>query len=170
MRPITRITTGVGIAGVMTAMALTMPQAAQAAPTECEPGSTSYTFSSHSAEKEVAGTTRITNDGTKTRPVSVKAEISESFTATVSASVSVDSVLSPVKAELSASASKSESITSGASVGKVNLKAGETVRVTYGFETVEFSGKRTTCQSNGKVGEPVYFSGTAPTGTYYSVT
>jgi hypothetical protein len=159
-----------GTTGLMAAVGVVAaPGAANAAPTECEPGYVSTSFSSSSSGQEPIGSTSVTNVTGTTAPVSITSTVTRTDSASVTGSVSVESVLVPLKAEVSATAQSSLTVTSGATLGSMTLPAGGSATVVFGFEQVSFSGSQKTCQSNGQFGSPTYFDGQAPTGTYFAI-
>lgn len=155
-------------AGLVAASAI-LPSAASAYTTECEPGTVHTTFNSYSvANSQVpAGSVTATNVNGTTAPVSAIVDRTTSLGASVTGSVSFDSIIAPLKAEISATATASESWSAGMSFGPYILAPGESWNVIYGYEQVAFSGSQSTCQLNGMSGPEQHFSGTAPTGTYY---
>ena len=155
----------VSTAGFLAGSAV-LPMAASAADTVCEPGHVETSFSQSSSNKEAVGSVTLTNTSGSTAPISATVSRTNSSSATVTGSVSVDSIIAPLKAEISASATASQSWTVGAVVGPATIPAGQSLIATYGFNTVSFSGSQKTCNSVGQFGPTTSFSGTAPTGTY----
>jgi hypothetical protein len=88
------------------------------------------------------------------------------LTASITGSVSFDSIAVPLKAEISAEASSSATWSAGAAIGPFSVPAGQSYMVTYGFNQVSFAGTQSTCQLNGMTGPEEHFSGTAPAGVY----
>ncbi len=138
--------------------------AALANDTVCEPGYTSTTFSTSSTGFEPAGALTVQNTSAEARTIDGLVQSTNTLEGSVTGSLSVESVLSPVKAELSATASASASWTAGATI-PIEVPANGEATVTYGYSTVEFAGSQRFCQSNGQFGPATNFSGTLPTAT-----
>lgn len=155
-------------AGLIAASAV-LPTAASAGITECEPGSVSTTFN-HAAvanSEVVAGSVTLINSSGIDAPVSATVQQSSTVEASVTGSVSFESIASPLQAEISATAMSSQTWTAGAALGPLNVPAGQTYIATYGFNQVSFSGSQKSCQLDGMFGPETHFSGTAPTGLYF---
>lgn len=156
------------IAALAAASVFVPVAAASAAETECEPGYVDTSFTSSASQLEPVSSITGTNpEGatiSQTFTVGTTSTTSHSFTG----SMSFDSVLSPLKAQVSGTAASSFSWDAGTTIGPIDIPAGQTVNVIYGFATVSFAGSQRTCQSNGLFGPSSSFSGTAPTGVYTS--
>lgn len=145
--------------------ALAFPAMATAAPTVCSPGYVNTTFSQSAAGFHAAGSVSGTNTTDTTREILFTVDHGVSLAASVTGSVSVDSVLSPVKAQLSATATSSQSWSAGVQI-PVTLAPHQTSVITYGYNTVTFTGSQKTCGNDGQFGPSSSFSGVAPTGTH----
>ncbi|WP_130178180.1 hypothetical protein [Cryobacterium sp. SO1] len=147
---------------------MAFPAAANAAETVCEPGYVDTSFTQSASGFEAAGSTAGSNGTDTTREITLQVQHESTHSASVTGSISLDSVLSPVKAQLAATATASESWTAGASI-PVTLAPGETATVVYGYSTVTFSGSQRTCTGAGQFGPSTSFSGQAPTGTQFNL-
>jgi hypothetical protein len=156
------------VAALVAATVFVPSVAATAAPTDCEPGYVDTTFSSSSSNAEPVGSFTGTNPAGA--PIQQTFTVSTSTTRTyeLTGSVSFESVLAPLKAEVSATAASSVTWEAGTTIGPIEIPAGGSVDVIYGYNTVSFSGSQRTCQSNGQYGAATTFSGVAPTGAYTS--
>jgi len=157
------------VAGAATGLivgGVAFPLAANARLTECEPGYVNTTFSESATDFVPVGTVSATNTQDTAQDMSLAVTNETSHSASITGSVSLESVLVPVKAELAATATASSSWTAGATF-PVTVAPHATAVVTYGFATVTFSGSQTTCLSDGQFGAPTSFSGEAPTATHF---
>lgn len=155
-------------AGLIAGSAI-LPASASAAVTECEPGYVSTTFN-HAAvanSEVVAGSVTLTNASGVDAPVSASVSHTTTVEASVTGSVSFESIVSPLQAEISATATASQTWTAGSALGPMTVPAGQSYIATYGFNQVSFSGSQRSCQLDGMFGPETYFSGTAPTGIYF---
>jgi hypothetical protein len=156
------------VAALVAATVFVPAVAATAAPTECEPGYVDTTFTSSASNYEPVSSFTGTNPSGA--PIQQSFSVSTSTTRSyeISGSVSFESVLAPLKAEVSATAASSVTWEAGTTIGPVEIPAGGTVNVIYGYNTVSFEGSQRTCQSTGQYGPASTFSGVAPTGAYTS--
>lgn len=154
-------------AGVI-AGSVIFPTSASAGLTECEPGTQTTTFNQAAVtnSETVVGAIVVRNDSPAAAPVGATVERTDSLGATVTGSVSFESIAAPLQAEISASATASQTWSAGAVIGPVQLEPGQSLTATYGFNQVSFSGSQRSCQLDGMFGPEEYFSGTAPTSTY----
>ena len=154
-------------AGVI-AGSVIFPTSASAGFTECDPGTQTTTFNQAAVanSETVVGAIVVRNDKPAATPVAATVEHTDSLGATVTGSVSFESIAAPLQAEVSASATASQTWSAGAVIGPTPLEPGESLTATYGFKQVSFSGSQRSCQLDGMFGPAEYFSGTAPTATF----
>ncbi|GAA3288169.1 MULTISPECIES: hypothetical protein [Arthrobacter] len=154
-------------AGLVAGSAI-LPSAASAYTTECEPGTVHTTFN-HAAvanSQVPAGSVTANNVNGTNNSVTAVVDRTTTLSASVSGSVSFDSIIAPLQAEISAEVSNSATWSAGGTIGPFSVPAGQSYIVTYGFNQVSFSGTQSTCQLNGMAGPVQQFSGTAPAGVY----
>ena len=166
------IATFSSVAALVAATVFAPAVAANAAPivvpTECSPSYVETTFSSSSSNQEPVSSITGTNpDGV---PIQQSFSVSTSSTssASITGTVSFESVLAPLKAEVSGTAASSVTWEAGTEIGPFEIPAGGEVNVIYGYTTVSFAGSQRVCQSTGQYGPATTFTGVAPTGTYTS--
>jgi hypothetical protein len=154
----------VGAAVALVAVGLAVPTAANAAPTECEPGTVSSTLTKDSSNRVVAGSQ--TSTATTGGPLSATVSNDVSRGSEVSAGASIDALMGAISAQVSATATKTASWSAGSTLGPVDVPAGGTLTATYGFEDISWSGTTRTCTNAGQLGTPETVYGTVQGATW----
>ncbi|RII90242.1 hypothetical protein DZF95_12765 [Clavibacter michiganensis] len=158
----------VGAAAALVAVGLAVPTAATAAPTECEPGTVTNTLTKDSSERIVAGsqTATTTTGGPLSATVASSATRGSEFSAGASASL----LMGSITAQVSATATESQSWDAGSTLGPIEVPAGGTLTSTYGFEDISWSGTTRTCTTAGQLGAPTTVYGTVQGATWVEYT
>ncbi|MBF4618092.1 hypothetical protein ITJ44_08400 [Clavibacter sp. VKM Ac-2873] len=154
----------VGATAALIAVGLAVPTAANAAPTECEPGTVSTTLTKDSSNRVVAGSQ--TSTATTGGPLSATVSADVTRGSTVSAGASIGPLMGAITLQVSATATESASWSAGSTLGPVDVPAGGTLTATYGFEDISWSGTTTTCMNDGQLGTPQTVSGTVQGATW----
>lgn len=145
-----------------------LPTSASAAFTECEPGTVQTTFDQQAIANSAVpyGSVTLTNASGIDSPATATVENTQTTSASITGSVSFESILAPLQAQVETTASASQTWAAGTTIGPFILGPGQSMVATYGVNQVSFSGSQRSCQLDGMFGPAQYFSGTAPTGLY----
>ncbi|MDQ0744968.1 hypothetical protein QFZ62_002276 [Clavibacter sp. B3I6] len=140
----------IGAAAALVAVGLAIPSAANAVPTECEPGTTTTSLTRTASDRVVAGSQ--TSTATTGGPLSATVSADVTRGSEVSAGASISALMGAISAQVSATATESASWSAGSTLGPVEVPAGGTLTATYGFEDISWQGTTATCQSSGQMG------------------
>lgn len=118
-------------AGIVAGSAI-LPSAASAYTTECEPGTVHTTFIHYAVANSQVPAASVTANNVNGTNNSVMASVDQTstLTASITGSVSFDSIAVPLKAEISAEASSSATWSAGAAIGPFSVPAGQSYMVT----------------------------------------
>jgi hypothetical protein len=146
-----------GAAAALVVVGLAVPTAANAIPTECEPGTVTNALRLTSSDRVVAGSQSSTaaTGGPLSAAVSSSASRGSEFSAGASASL-----MGSITAQVSATATESASWSAGSTLGPVDVPAGGTLTATYGFEDISWQGTTATCLASGQMGPAQTVHGT----------
>jgi hypothetical protein len=147
-----------GAAAGLVAVGLAVPTAANAVPTECEPGTVTNALRLTSSDRVVAGSqsSTATTGGPLSATVSSTATRGSEFSAGASASL----LMGSITAQVSATATESASWSAGSTLGPVEVPTGGTLTATYGFEDIAWQGTTATCLASGQMGPAQTVHGT----------